>query len=290
MISNEVNKPLVTVYMPTFNRVELLSRAVESVLNQSYSNIELIVVDDLSSDSTFEYLSNMSKKDHRFKYFINEKNSGACVSRNKAIFEANGKFITGLDDDDYFLPNRISSFLQTWDSKPNDCIALYSNAYRKDKKDTLKKLKKVRKCSGSDLISSNWIGNQIFTKTDYLRSIGGFDETLKAWQDLECWYRLLNNTNKKAYLTDATTYVVDISHPHERISNSKVDSVIEAYSYFCTKHNLGWKEKKVLKLQLYPYTREKPDFISSILNFNQAPKFQNIRRSISLSIKSFIEF
>lgn len=90
-------QPLVTVYMPTYNRVDLLQRAVESVLSQDYKNIELIVVDDNSTDDTHKYLSKIVEEDSHFRYFINEKNSGACISRNKAIFSTNGEFITGLD-------------------------------------------------------------------------------------------------------------------------------------------------------------------------------------------------
>jgi len=99
--------PLVTVYIPTYNRLELLKRAVKSVLDQDYSNIELIVVDDGSSDGTVDYLECVSQADQRVRYFVNEVNSGACVSRNKAIWAEKGEFITGLDDDDYFLNDRI---------------------------------------------------------------------------------------------------------------------------------------------------------------------------------------
>lgn len=65
--------PLVTVYIPTFNRVELLKRAVESVRQQTYQNLEIIIVDDCSKDGTHEYLEDISKQDLRIRYFIKEK-------------------------------------------------------------------------------------------------------------------------------------------------------------------------------------------------------------------------
>lgn len=248
-------QPLVTVYMPTYNRVELLRRAVDSVLTQDYKNIELIVVDDKSTDSTHEYLAKMAKKDSRFKYFINEKNSGACVSRNKAIFAAKGEFITGLDDDDYFLPNRISCFLESWTSKKPSCIALYTHSHIIKKDGRHGKVRRPKYSFSHNLLCSNFVGNQIFTKTIFLKEIGGFDKQLKVWQDLECWYRLLKIFKKKAYMVNNYSYVLDISHPHERITNNKTMNAVEAFDYFKTKHCLGNNEGKILELQLSPYIK-----------------------------------
>ncbi len=106
------NMPLVSVYVPTYNRIELLKRALTSVLSQSYQNIEVIIVDDKSSDGTQEFLTGMAKQDNRVKPILKEQNSGACISRNLAIESAEGEFITGLDDDDYFLPGRIAYFVE----------------------------------------------------------------------------------------------------------------------------------------------------------------------------------
>src|SRR5690606_21493496 len=115
-------RPLVTVYIPTYNRLNLLRLAVVSVLNQDYENIELIVVDDGSSDGTVEFLSVLSAKESGVRYLVNEKNAGACVSRNRAIEIARGEFVTGLDDDDYFFPERIRLFVEAWKMKANNCI------------------------------------------------------------------------------------------------------------------------------------------------------------------------
>lgn len=285
MIETESPQPLVTVYMPTYNRVKLLQRAVESVLNQDYRNIELIVVDDNSIDGTHDYLAKVAKEDIRFRYFINRQNSGACVSRNKAIFSANGKFITGLDDDDYFLPNRISSFLKTWEGLDSKFIALYSNLYLKNQNGNTEISKKIKTCNYNDLICFNSIGNQIFTKTDYLLEIGGFDTNLSAWQDLECWYRLLKTFNSQAYLSQEHTYVVDQSHPHERITNSKTNSIIDSYNYITSKHKLKSYEKRILSLQLNSYMENTLSISSIFLSVIYRPELYNLRRSASLLLQ-----
>lgn len=93
---------LISIYIPTHNRIELLKKAINSVLEQTYTNWELIVVNDASTDNTEEYLKKISSSDSRIRYFTNETPKGACYSRNIAIKNSSGKYITGLDDDDVF--------------------------------------------------------------------------------------------------------------------------------------------------------------------------------------------
>lgn len=277
--------PLVTVYMPTHNRVELLKRAIESVLNQDYRNIELIVVDDRSTDSTPEYLETVIKTDSRVRYFINEKNSGACVSRNKAISAAKGEFVTGLDDDDYFLPNHISSFLYGWDNKKLNTVALYADVFKKTTSGIKPTYNKINKCIAKQLIHSNLIGNQIFARTESLLSCGGFDPNFPALQDLECWYNLLKKTGGIAEATNIYSYVVDISHPHERISNKKTEVIKVAFELFCNKHNLNDKEKSIFKLLLTNYEPRIPAFSSVLNSLIYWPSIYNIKKLVNLYYK-----
>ena len=98
---------LVSIIMPSYNTAEFISESIQSVLAQSYTDWELIIVDDCSTDNTDEvvrpYLS-----DERIKYLKNEKNSGAAVSRNRALREAKGKWIAFLDSDDLWMPDKLS--------------------------------------------------------------------------------------------------------------------------------------------------------------------------------------
>ena len=110
---------LVTVYITTFNRVNLLKRSLDSVFKQTYKNIEIIIVDDCSTDGTQEFIKEISQQDKRIKFFLKEKNGGACESRNIAIQNARGEYITGLDDDDYFLSNRIENFVNNLSNAKN---------------------------------------------------------------------------------------------------------------------------------------------------------------------------
>lgn len=71
---------------------------------------------------------------------------------------------------------------------------------------------------------------------------------LPAWQDFECWFRILRGTNKKALRINSYNYIQDISHPFSRISSGKQDRIIKAYDLFCNKYNLKESEKKILRL------------------------------------------
>ena len=92
--------------MPSYNTGQFISETIESVLNQSYSNWELIIVDDCSTDNTDDVVKNYLK-DNRIRYIKNDNNSGAAVSRNKALREAKGKWIAFLDSDDLWESDKL---------------------------------------------------------------------------------------------------------------------------------------------------------------------------------------
>lgn len=101
-----VDNGLVSIIMPSYNTAEYIGKAIESVQNQTYENWELIIVDDCSSDNTDEIMQQYIR-DSRVYYLKNEKNSGAAVSRNKAIKLAKGKWIAFLDSDDLWNPEKL---------------------------------------------------------------------------------------------------------------------------------------------------------------------------------------
>lgn len=249
------HQPLVTVYIPTYNRVDLLKRAVESVQAQTYQNLEIIIVDDCSTDFTHQYLQQLANEDKRVKYFIKEKNSGACVSRNIAIENATGEFITGLDDDDFFLESRIDEFMKKRQYL-NKYTFLSSKYLYKVKKDgPYKKTKNLfitKKVKKDDLLFNNVVGNQVFIKTKVLRE-NLFNEELPLWQDLYCWYSLLLNCNRAGYILNTANYVVDISHEHERMTENKKKKVLYVYEKFRIDFELTRKQKKILFCQLEHY-------------------------------------
>ena len=96
---------LVSIIMPSYNTAPYIKETMESVLVQSYQNWELLIVDDCSADNTDEIINLFH--DPRIRYFKNDKNSGAAISRNRALREAKGRFIAFLDSDDLWMPQKL---------------------------------------------------------------------------------------------------------------------------------------------------------------------------------------
>lgn len=247
-------EPLISVYIPTYNRLELLKRAVQSVQNQTYKNFEIIIVDDNSSDGTQDFLVGLTKVDSRIRYFFKDKNSGACVSRNIAINLAQGELITGLDDDDYFLPHRLEFFLDYWvNKKREDSIALFTSNIKSEKSNQAKEhsLFSKKYFKKNDLLFANYVGNQIFTETKTLRQVSGFDESFCMWQDLELWYRVGDLGNFEH--VDKPTYFFDTSHLYGRISEAKSEKIFKTVEQFSEKNQLNNFKKRMLNNHLYNY-------------------------------------
>lgn len=198
-----VGKYVVTVYITTHNRSKKLLRAFYSVMLQKYKNIEIIISDDGSSDKTQFYGERLAKKYSNVIYIRNETPRGANSARNNALRVATGEFITGLDDDDVFTSDRICLFLENWNEEYaflcDNLINKYKNSSRKDFNQKEKKIIFKR-----DMLLVNNATNQIFTRVEYLKGIEGFNETLKKFQDWDCWLRLSNKYGNGLRLNNQT--------------------------------------------------------------------------------------
>ncbi|WP_426434904.1 glycosyltransferase family 2 protein [Bradyrhizobium genosp. P] len=227
----------ISVYIPTRNRVDLLAAAVRSVLAQQFTDLELIVVDDASTDATASFLESITREDKRVRALRNESPRGAPVSRNRAITQATGDFITGLDDDDTFGLQRLSALHDCWASyarhnMPVSCI--YTQDVFLSGGKELFVTKKRGTVEFADLAEANHIGNQVFAPTSVFREAGLFDQKLPAWQDLEFFIRIVKQFGP-ARLLDMPLYRFDVTPSRDRIS-SKQDRVRNAYELVSSLH------------------------------------------------------
>ena len=101
------NNPLVSILIPTYNSVDFVEDTVRSIMNQTYTNIEIVIVDDASTDGTMKILEKLSKEDKRIKLSQNKKNLGITDNMNNGIHKCIGKYIAILDGDDWAYPYRI---------------------------------------------------------------------------------------------------------------------------------------------------------------------------------------
>lgn len=98
---------LVSIITPSYNCGSFIAETIQSIQNQTYKEWELIIVDDCSTDNTEEIVNRFIQQDSRIHYIVNEKNSGAAVSRNRALRESKGRWIAFLDSDDLWLPEKL---------------------------------------------------------------------------------------------------------------------------------------------------------------------------------------
>lgn len=225
--------PKVSIYISTYNRLEKLKRAIDSVLNQDYQNWELLVCDDASSDDTSNYMHALVLTDNRIRYFRNDSNKGACVTRNLGIFNASGLFITGLDDDDEFSSDRLNFFLKHWENKYSficcDFLNKYPNGYSSEyyKQNELSLVFGVK-----NILYENEASNQVFTLTERLKAIGGFNKDVRRLQDWDTWLRL-SHAYGDFIRFNKVSYIMHHDHdPHEtRVSqNEKITSALLSLS------------------------------------------------------------
>lgn len=116
---------LISILMPTYNVEKYVVQAVESILNQTYTQFELIIVDDASTDKTYDYLLELEKKDSRIKLYRNTKNLKIVKTLNLALEKANGEYISRMDGDDISLPERLEH-LKRYLDEHTDCVLVGS--------------------------------------------------------------------------------------------------------------------------------------------------------------------
>ena len=201
----------VSVIIPTHNRARLLPRAARSVLNQTFRELELIVVDDASSDDTRQVVAALD--DPRVRYIRHDRNRGAPEARNTGIEAARGKYIAFQDSDDEWLPEKLEKQMAVF--KPgSDADVVYCSMLLEQAGSTITIPGAGITVLQGDVLPQLLAGNFVSTQTLLLRrecleKVGGFDTRLPRFQDWELVIRLaetyrfqfVNETLVRAYET-----------------------------------------------------------------------------------------
>ncbi len=201
MIKSEFlnENPLVSVIIPTFNRGWIVAEAVKSVLAQDYCPIELIVVDDGSTDDTVRKLGPFMDK----IILIIQKNKGVSAARNTGIKAANGEFIAFLDSDDMWLPEKTSCQINFFNNNPEAMICQTGEIWIRNGKRVNPK-KKHKKLSGMIFEPSLHLclvsPSAVMIKKKLFEIKGNFDEKLPACEDYDLWLRI--SSDIPVYLID----------------------------------------------------------------------------------------
>lgn len=198
-----VVRPAVTVVIPTFNRRTLLARAIQSVAQQTFTDLELIVVDDGSSDRVDEVLAGQPTGNTRL--IVHATHQGAAAARNTGIRAARGELIAFLDDDDEWLPDKLAQQIACFRGAPTGTGAVYCGYVL------------VSDLSGRtdrayvpgnppagyvDFLRSTLFGSSIpLLARSCFDTVGPFDETLPATHDRDMWLRIARHFGF-AFVTD----------------------------------------------------------------------------------------
>jgi len=189
----EARRPLVSVVIPTYDRPEYLKRAVESVLEQTHENVELIVVDDHSPTPAEAILSDLSHGTVQVRHVRHSENRGANAARNSGIEAATGEFVAFLDDDDYWKPTKLERQLDVFETSSADVGVVCTGVQYVDEDGAL--VAEVPICDG-DTIQSVVDGDipttfsALMIRSSVIDEAGLPDERFPSWQDLEWCVRL----------------------------------------------------------------------------------------------------
>lgn len=215
------SKDLVSIITACYNSENYISETINSVLNQTYQNWELLIVDDCSTDSTRSLIKKFQNTEKRIKLFQLNENSGAAVARNKAIKEAKGAFIAFLDSDDIWLPKKLELQLEFMISN-NYNLTHTSYELIDHQGNSLKKTIVPAKILGyKDMLYSNKIGclTAIYNQSKIGKK---YMPLLRKRQDYALWLKILK-TGEKAY--GLAEVLSQYRNTENSISNNKLNLI-----------------------------------------------------------------
>lgn len=253
--------PIVSVVVTTYNRKDLLKETIDSILNQTYENFELIVVDNYSDYDFLSYIESFN--DNRISAFQNQNNGIIAANRNIGIKKAKGEYIAFCDDDDYWELNKLDIQLKCFEN--NTIVGVGSNHFRLTGKVIQKPIQQYQKDKMLDFhalmmfnsvaLSSLMIRNLgfLFEEKESLIAVEDFDFQLQLTKEIPksilllaeplIFYRI-DSTNKNSGITQARNVILVIKKYEDVISQNTVNKLFHLRYYFLAKMELNALLKK----------------------------------------------
>lgn len=245
------DKPLISVIIPSYNRPALLVRAIESIIDQNYPNVEIIVVDDASDEDIRSALVGYPQ----VRLITNSENRGPCYSRNKGLKKSSGYYVNFLDDDDIFLPGKLQKQVECFEQSEDDKLGMVT-CHLEDER------------SGKSKIIYNRVEGDIYKillnkyavsgtetmlfKAEGIKQIGGFDENLASSQEYDLLIRFT-----EFFTVDYVNEILTKKFRSIDQINYNFNKKISGAKYLYEKHNRRFKDlgflfwlKLQMKLQL----------------------------------------
>ena len=228
------NYPKISVVIPTFKRSNIITRSVKSVLNQSYQDFEIIIVNDGFKDNTEEILNGFNDK--RIIYLEHEQNLGQSAARNTGIRAAKGQYIAFQDSDDEWLPEKLAKQMEVFENASSKVGVVYTERWSTNDNINFHipqpqinlKVNYFRKI----LLQSSLITPQsAIVLADCFKKVGFFDESLHHLEDWDLWIRI----SKYYDFIFINEPLVKVYHDGDNISDNQ-DNLIKALESILSKH------------------------------------------------------
>ncbi|MFA5864849.1 MAG: glycosyltransferase [Phycisphaerae bacterium] len=180
------HNPLVSIVLPTFNGERFLEQAIRSCLDQAYRPIEVIVVDDASTDSTARIVDRMAKEDSRVQIIRHERNRKLPAALNTGFASVKGEFLTWHSDDNYYLPNAIAEMVNFLRTQP-DVDVIYTDYTVLDEEGN--RIRKQKARNFEELAHKNCIGPCFLYRRRVQERVGEYSENYFLAEDYDFWLR-----------------------------------------------------------------------------------------------------
>lgn len=239
-------QPLVSVVIPVYNREDTVKKAIDSVLSQTYDNLEVIVVDDNSTDRTRGVVEEID--DARVDLLVHDENRGAAIARNTGIDAADGDFIAFQDSDDVWHPEKLKKQIEVFENASSDVGVVYTAFWQV--RDGVKRLVPDEDVAIKEgdiqhrLLEGNFVTTQAtVVRRECFEKVGTFHAGLPRLQDWELWIRISEHFEFRFVDEPLVTAYVQ----PDSISNDR-KALAEALATIIDKHGAKFDERALSKL------------------------------------------
>ncbi len=229
----------VSVIIPAYNKAEYTCRTIDSVLAQTYPNIEIIVIDDGSRDATAQVMVQYGNRIN----FVQKINGGACSARNEGIRRAKGDYVALLDCDDLWCPEKVQKSVDYLEKNPTFGFVYTAAYFINEKDETVGRYD--HPCSSEGWISSrlilhNFICNStIVVKKEVLNKAGFYDETIFTPADWDMWLRLSEIAQAGYIREPLLKYRITDNYTFNRLEQARREELYVLEKFFKTHQNNG---------------------------------------------------
>ncbi|WP_224270038.1 glycosyltransferase family 2 protein [Haloprofundus salinisoli] len=282
-------RPLVSVVVPTYDRPTYLRSAVQSVFDQTYDAVELLVVDDCSPRPAAPVLDEMNSDGrHRVRVIRHERNRGGSAARATGIGAAEGRYIAFLDDDDEWLPTKLEKQVAVFDAYPEVGLVYTGSQVIDGNGDELESVLPVAHGNlTKTLLCENVIGSfsNVMVRRALVEEVGTPDERFPSWQDLEWYVRLSRHCSFAGireplirYQTDSPGRItddVDDALVSRRLFVEKFDPLAREYGRLFGRKFRAWAAYRVGRLLVMhgEFDRARPLLVSAVRLYPFEPAF-----------------